>query len=155
MRKKIGRRRKLFWWVINKGGVPEDNILPKWAKCLRFLLFPIETTHYMYIDKNSIYDSQRDSFRIFGVDYSRQFFQNFVQEKPFLKVYLEIVQREDAYVTIRQHVPVQTLDELILSMEACIKEYKGFTGFDPNEISSMKWLLEHLNRKYIMLERSI
>ena len=153
MHKEPGYRRRFFWWILEKKNVPENCILPKWARIIRFLLFPIETTYYTYIDTNNIYDTSRDSFKIFGREYSSSFFRYFSPREASSGSLFELVSTEDSHITIRKYVAPESLDVLMTEMEELILTRKNFEDNTNDKVEFMKRLLVVLDYSYFIIKK--
>ena len=64
---------RLFYWLMQKAGVEPYHLLPKWARAIRWVMFPLQTTRWMLEDREG-YDHKTDTWKIAGMSWSHQFF---------------------------------------------------------------------------------
>jgi len=67
-------RVKAFHQICNFFFLPEGQILPWWARCIRFALFPVEMLGWALTRPNH-YDLLTDSYMIYGIKYHGPFFR--------------------------------------------------------------------------------
>jgi hypothetical protein len=67
-------RVKTFHWVCDFFSLPEGKLLPKWAICAKFVLFPVEMLGWALTRPNH-YDLLSDSYTIYGIKYDGSFFR--------------------------------------------------------------------------------
>lgn len=67
-------RVKAFHQICDFFSLPEGQILPWWARCIRFALFPVEMLGWALTRPNH-YDPLTDSYTIYGIKYNGPFFR--------------------------------------------------------------------------------
>ncbi|NBW57456.1 hypothetical protein EBR43_06675 [bacterium] len=68
--------------------VPEGEVLPNWAICLNFIIFPIHSLGWL-LTKPNHYDIYTDTYVIHGVRYSGKFLRTLASPNPdsYYRVY--------------------------------------------------------------------
>jgi hypothetical protein len=98
-------RNRVFWKICNLAGVRESQILPGWARFVRFLLFPVEMTGY-FLTRSNYYDVMTDQYVINGARFSRTMFQMMIDSEMQSKFMFKRrkIDGEDIVVIYQTHI---------------------------------------------------
>jgi len=92
-------RKKLFNKILKLTKYVEGSYLNKFQMIIRCILFPL-SSFYWYMHKQNGYCPATQSWKINGVRYSNQFFEELAVSKDGN---FPIIRKENGYITINHH----------------------------------------------------